>query len=203
MPDLQPTEQVQGLNPCQVLNSQTHKGNSKTYFLNLILLCCVNFCCSAKWFSHTYTHIPFQIGSHRTLSRFPSAITAGPHLWSSLYTKVPNVFLKKVQLSNLIKIFMCVCTYTVSFAHNYLSKSLQIQINLFKDIDLHKLTSINTICLSSMGLSFWSYKMVSSEIKIPWQITTEGMNQGLHDMLINMLWDVYPAIHTFFWTFSI
>lgn len=42
-------------------------------------------------------------------------------------------------------------------------------------------------------------KMVRQEITAPWQITAERkMNQGLHDMLINMIWAIYPVINMYF-----
>ena len=43
------------------------RGNSQS---TVDLLCCVNFCCTAKWFSYTYTYICilFHIFSHHGLS---------------------------------------------------------------------------------------------------------------------------------------
>ena len=64
----------------------------RLFFFNLFcwsvegLQCCVNFCCTAKWFSCVYTYILFHILSimayHRILNTNPLCYTVEPcHLW--------------------------------------------------------------------------------------------------------------------------
>ena len=65
------------------------------FFFNLFywsivdLQCCVNSCCTAKWFSYTYIYVPFHILFHYDLSQSIAyssmCYRVGPCCWSVLY----------------------------------------------------------------------------------------------------------------------
>lgn len=66
---------------------------------------------------------------------------------------------------------MCVCVYILlALLHHY--RNLW-ESKLIKHTSFCKLASIDIICLPSMYLLFWSYKMVRQEIRFSWQITPE------------------------------